>query len=314
MKHQADIYLEQFNEWLLLKGNTSTTAISFTRSTKHFTAWLANQQIEPESASHNDVLAYVRHQKQQGNKQRTLQSIINALRHFYNFMQQQDMVAENPASNVAIKGIKRKELVEILSPEELTAIYQRYDITARAYETGKRLPPQYNNELARKRNKVMLGLFIHQGIRTPELTNMQLSDLQLREGKVTIQGSRRSEGRILTLEAHQIYDFSDYVHTVRKELLAATNKTTSAVFISLGTAQNVRSITKYLLKCIQAQHPKLKDLKHLRTSVISNWLKVHNLRQVQYMAGHRFVSSTEAYQLNNIEELQDDIKKYHPIG
>jgi hypothetical protein len=32
------------------------------------------------------------------------------------------------------------------------------------------------------------------------------------------------------------------------------------------------------------------------------------------MAGHRYVSSTEAYQINNIEELQDDIKKYHPIG
>jgi len=314
MKHRANIYLEQFNEWLLLKGNTSTTAASFTRSVRHFTSWLAGQQIEPESASHNDVLAYVSHQKQQGNKQRTLQCTINAIKHFYNFLQQQGIVAENPTSNVAIKGIKRKELVEILSPEELTAIYQRYDITAREYETGKRMPPQYNNELARKRNKVMLGLFIHQGIRTPELTNMQLSDLQLREGKINIQGSRRSEGRILSLEAHQIYDFSDYVHTVRKELLSATNKTTSAVFISLGTAQNVRSITKYLLKCIQAQHPKVKDLKHLRTSVISNWLKVHNLRQVQYMAGHRFVSSTEAYQLNNIEELQDDIKKYHPIG
>lgn len=314
MKHQADIYLDQFKEWLLLKGNTSATATSFIRSTKYFTVWLTKQRIESENASHNDILAYVSHQKQKGNKQRTLQSIVNALRHFYNFMQASDIVAENPTSNVIIKGVKRKELVEILSPEELTAIYQGYDIAVRQYEEGKRIPPQYNNELARKRNKVMLGLLIYQGIRTPELTNMQLLDLQLREGKITIQGGRRSEGRILTLEAHQIYDLSDYVHTVRKELLAATNKTSTAVFISLGTALNVRSITSYLLKGIQTQHPKIKDLQHLRTSVISNWLKVHNLRQVQYMAGHRFVSSTEAYQLNNIEELQDDIKKYHPIG
>jgi site-specific recombinase XerD len=314
MKHQANIYLEQFKEWLLIKGNTSATATSFIRSTKHFTIWLTNQEIEAENASHNDILAYVSHQKQKGNKQRTLQSIVNALRHFYNFMQATDIVSENPASNVIIKGVKRKELVEILSPEELTAIYQSYDTAVRTYETGKQMPPQYNNELTRKRNKVILGLFIYQGIRTPELTGMQLSDLQLREGTVTIQGSRRSEGRTLTLEAHQIYDFSDYVHTVRKELLAATNKTTNTVFISLGAALHVRSIAKYLLERLQAQHPKVKNLKHLRTSVISNWLKVHNLRQVQYMAGHRFVSSTEAYQLNNIEELQDDIKKYHPMG
>jgi hypothetical protein len=32
------------------------------------------------------------------------------------------------------------------------------------------------------------------------------------------------------------------------------------------------------------------------------------------MAGHRYVSNTEAYQINNIEELKEDIKKYHPIG
>lgn len=32
------------------------------------------------------------------------------------------------------------------------------------------------------------------------------------------------------------------------------------------------------------------------------------------MAGHRYVSSIESYQQNNIEELQDDIKKYHLIG
>jgi integrase/recombinase XerD len=69
-----------------------------------------------------------------------------------------------------------------------------------------------------------------------------------------------------------------------------------------------------LVKSIQEKNKKIKDIKHIRTSVITNWLKIHNLRKVQYMAGHRYVSSTEAYQINNIEELQDDIKKYHPIG
>jgi integrase/recombinase XerD len=32
------------------------------------------------------------------------------------------------------------------------------------------------------------------------------------------------------------------------------------------------------------------------------------------MAGHRYVSSTEAYLINDLEDLQDDIEKYHPIG
>jgi integrase/recombinase XerD len=32
------------------------------------------------------------------------------------------------------------------------------------------------------------------------------------------------------------------------------------------------------------------------------------------MAGHRYVSSTEAYLVNDMDDLQEDINKYHPIG
>jgi site-specific recombinase XerD len=314
MKQAENIYLQKFSEWLLIKGHTGSTAKSYRRSANHFISWLCEQGIEAESVHHNDIVAYVSHQKQQGNKAHTLQCTVNAIRHFYNFLQQEEIIAENPALNVLIKGVKRKELVEILSPAELETIYKSFDAQSRSYETGKRMPPQQNNERARKRNKIMLGLMIYQGIRTAELAKLEVSDLDLREGKLTIQASGQSEERVLKLEAHQVYDLMDYVHTIRKELLASTLKDTRAVFISLGTGENLRSSTKYLLKCIQAKYPQLKNLQQIRTSVISNWLKVHNLRQVQYMAGHRYVSSTEAYQQNNIEELQDDIKKYHPIG
>jgi integrase/recombinase XerD len=31
------------------------------------------------------------------------------------------------------------------------------------------------------------------------------------------------------------------------------------------------------------------------------------------MAGHRWVSSTERYQQNNLEDLQKEINRYHPL-
>ena len=55
------------------------------------------------------------------------------------------------------------------------------------------------------------------------------------------------------------------------------------------------------------------SLKQIRASVITNWLKHYNLRQVQIMAGHRYVSSTEAYQTNDLEDLRSGIEKYHPL-
>ena len=32
------------------------------------------------------------------------------------------------------------------------------------------------------------------------------------------------------------------------------------------------------------------------------------------MAGHKYVSSTESYQQNDLEGLQEEIGKYHPLG
>jgi hypothetical protein len=41
---------------------------------------------------------------------------------------------------------------------------------------------------------------------------------------------------------------------------------------------------------------------------------MYNLREVQYRSGHRYVISTEAYYVNDLEDLQDEIEKYHPMG
>jgi len=67
------------------------------------------------------------------------------------------------------------------------------------------------------------------------------------------------------------------------------------------------------MKQLRLQNKQVKSVKQIRASVITNWLKNYNLREAQYFAGHRYVSSTENYLINNLEDLQEDINKYHPI-
>ncbi|MBS9464409.1 hypothetical protein KIM67_18475, partial [Flagellimonas sp. 389] len=68
-----------------------------------------------------------------------------------------------------------------------------------------------------------------------------------------------------------------------------------------------------LLQKLRKKHREIESLKQMRASVITGWLKVYNLREVQYMAGHRYVSSTENYLINDLEDLQEEVNKYHPI-
>jgi integrase/recombinase XerD len=59
---------------------------------------------------------------------------------------------------------------------------------------------------------------------------------------------------------------------------------------------------------------KIKNLNQIRASVITKWLKIYNLREVQYRAGHKYISSTESYLQNDMEGLQEEINMYHPLG
>jgi len=52
----------------------------------------------------------------------------------------------------------------------------------------------------------------------------------------------------------------------------------------------------------------------IRAPVITNWLKQYNLRKVQVLAGHRFISSIERYVEDDLENLQEVINNFHPIN
>ena len=57
----------------------------------------------------------------------------------------------------------------------------------------------------------------------------------------------------------------------------------------------------------------LLNTKQIRASVITKWLKQYNLRETQYLAGHRYISTTEGYQQNDMEGLSEEINMYHPL-
>lgn len=296
------IQAEIFNEYLLLKGLSEQTRATTLRTVYPFAVWADAENIPLQNIGYNDVVAYMDYCRKKGNKQRTLQVIINCIKHYYGFLLSRDEVADNPCTNVDIKGVKRKMLYDTFTPEELENIYQTY-CSRRAGAGGK---------AARRRNKIILGLIVYQALRTEELGRLTVTDVKPREGKIYIAGTRRTNERTLTLEAHQVYDLMDYINETRKLIVSFTEKKTDALFTSLGESERFNNITTKLFKELKKQNRKIKDNQHLRASVIANWLKVYDIRKVQYLAGHRYVSSTEAYQANNLEDLKEDVNRYHP--
>ncbi|PWD99974.1 hypothetical protein DDZ16_08745 [Marinilabilia rubra] len=86
------------------------------------------------------------------------------------------------------------------------------------------------------------------------------------------------------------------------------------LFISINGSENIKNSLLHMFKAMQKLSPEILHPKQIRASVITHWLKNYNLRQVQYMAGHKYVSSAERYQLNNQDELQSKLEKLHPLN
>ena len=202
-----------------------------------------------------------------------------------------------------------------LKKQELETLYENFEIP-NENNPNKNQNWYKRSLLTSKRNKIILGLMIWQGLGTRELATLTVKDVKLREGTIYIQGSRRSNERVLKLEAHQILDLMEYVLQVRQAIIQhkKDNHQSEALFLSVGESGEFRSIMSKLIQKMNQQNPRITSVKQIRASVITQWLKHHNLRQVQYMAGHRYVSSTEAYLINDLEGLQEDIAKFHPIG
>lgn len=57
------------------------------------------------------------------------------------------------------------------------------------------------HRLTAKRNKIIVGLMVYQGLNTTELIHLELEDLQLYKGKIYIKSGARSNARTLELKS-----------------------------------------------------------------------------------------------------------------
>ena len=302
----------KFNEYMQLKKYSKATIDTTIKIVEYFRAWAESEIMEDLSeTSYSDAMSFVKWCGKHGASQKTVANYLSHVRKYFNFLISEGALKDNPAAHIKVQGIKRKVYYDVLNVEELQKLYQDYPVTIE-HEAGKIIPPQARNILSRKRNKVILSLLVYQGLRVEEIAALKLQDLQLREGKITIHAQRRTAARTMKLESYQVYEFMDYIHEIRRQFLEAYGAT-DKLFIQWKKGENFYGITQLMLTHLRKINSRIKNFDQVRASVITAWLRQYDLRKVQYLAGHKYVSSTEEYKANVIDELQEDITKFHPL-
>jgi len=311
--------MNSFKNHLESQGKSKSTVIAYNSYALDFISYLDQDNTEIENATAKEVLSYLNHLQKKGQENKTRSIRLNVIKQFFNWQIEQGKRIDNPIAHLKIRGNKRQKLYPILSKQELEEIYITYEIPTAAHKKSK-CNWFKTYRLAKQRNKAILSLMLNQGLTTPEVAKITLKDLKLKEGQLFVKGSRKSNERTLELKSNQIIELMEYQYTTRTELLKYQETETDLLFLSTPTAGKLKTsgngkldIWKGLRNDIRKYNPKFINFKQVRTSVITHWLKSKNLRQVQYKAGHRYVSSTEAYLVNQTEDLQKDIDEFHPF-
>ena len=301
-----------FREYLAKQRFKPATINTYEKYLEHYQKWLNQTQrtciepveIKPENIQYTDLLDYLKYCYSLELKSGYINHLLTAIRHYYEYLKKLKQVENNPASGLFIKGTVRRLPHDLLSEKQLEAIFETYTTKSTCGLSF----------LAFKRNKVMLGLMIYQGLSVLDMQRLEPLHLHLRKGKIDVPKTAKTNARTLKLEAHQLIDLQEYQSQIRPLILQLTGKTTSHLFTSLGQSENLRNSVDKIIKKIKKEHDFVKDIKQLRQSRIALWTKQHDIRQAQYLAGHKYVSSTERYEKTNLEDLQKELNKHHPLG
>jgi len=98
----------RFKKYLIEIGLSKKSIKVQLTTVVRYKTWLKRNSLNVEKVGYNDIMSYIKYLQQKGVKQLTIQMYINAVRHYYNFLQfRLKTVNKNPTNNIKTKGIKK---------------------------------------------------------------------------------------------------------------------------------------------------------------------------------------------------------------
>ena len=310
-----------FTAYLESKGFAVKTIAKHVNYVEQFLAKTKKEDIQVTKPDVLKFLEYLKNHRKVQNEYRSY--YLNALNYYFTFLYQAGQIDQNPCLLLKIRGTNKKRLYKIYTSEELEQLFDNYyQLFVRNYDDN-RIPKhqQQYTALSRERNALIVSILIYQGLTTGEVERIEINDLDLIKATLKIQGGKRANERILPLKATQIGLLMHYLQNIRPKLLEYQTTESNKLFLLLPNISQKKTANDDLRNVFTVMIPgQIKSIdkqfinfKQVRASVITCWIKTQGLRKAQYLAGHRYISATEKYLPNNLDDLIEDINKLHPF-
>ncbi len=278
------------------RGYSVNTLRAYARDLAMFAEFLEGRGRAMQSATVQDVRAFMAMLQGKGLARSTLARRTAAVRSFYKFLVQQGVMAANPMT--VLRSPRREQklplFLTIADVERLLA----------APDTGT---------WAGRRDLAMLETLYGAGLRGGELVALNHADVDTSEGVLRVRGKGKKE-RIVPAGRCALAAIRDYLQT--PDGGAPPRRDPNAIFVN---ARNGRRITSRSVRRIMTRYavlagldPNLSphSLRHsFATHMLSNGA---DLRSVQELLGHENLSTTQIYTHLSHEHLKKTYDLAHP--
>lgn len=222
--------------------------------------------------------------------------IISGLKSFFNFLQLEYNLENNPAALIETPRLERK-IPDVLDVGEIDNLISAIDLS----------------QAEGPRNKAMLEVLYGCGLRVSELIGLKISNLHLEVEFIKIEGKGNKE-RLIPIGNQAIKYLKIYLEEVRPNLPIKSGSE-DYVFLNRRGAPLTRVMVFIIIKDLAAKIGLKKKISPhtFRHSFASHLVEGGaDLRAVQDMLGHESITTTEIYTHIDKDYLQSIITQYHP--
>ncbi len=232
----------------------------------------------------------------EGEKPASQARALSAVKQLYGLVQLQNRRSDNPAEHLSPPR-QGRALPPLISEAQIDALLAAPD-TATIFGL---------------RDKAVLETLYASGLRVSEAAEMQLQDLDLQRGVVTVVGKGNKQ-RIVPLGAEAVYWLERYLKEARSGLLKQTP--CNAVFVGRKRMGISRQLVWQMVKRYAAEAGIAALSPHGLRHAFATHLVNHgaDLRSVQMMLGHASLNTTQIYTHVANERLKQMVAKHHPRG
>jgi integrase/recombinase XerC len=294
--------LAEFLRHLALEKNASAHTVKsyredLTQALDFFRTKLPpGRPAQPTQLTTRLFRAYLAWLHEQGYAKTTIARRVSAVRSWCRFLCRQGTLQGNPADGLRCPR-QDKKLPHFLGAADLTSLLGT---------------PPGDTPLG-LRDRAILETLYSAGLRVSELTGLNLEDVDLADGLITVRGKGRRE-RLALLGTPAKAAYLEWL-TAREGLMAGRSRPQTAVFLNKnGTRLTSRSVGRLVEKYLAQAGLDPRTSPHtLRHSFATHLLDAGaDIRSVQELLGHRSLSTTQIYTHVTTQRLQDSYRKAHP--